>query len=106
MKSARTVLAILAALACSAPATADVTFTRKMDGRIMTGSMTGTSVQYIKGTRMRDDQKMAGAEVSSIIDVEAQQMIVLNHQRKEAELYDMSRIAAEFAKVPASEIQA
>ena len=106
MKLPRTLLAISTALACAAPATADVTFTRKMDGRIMTGSMAGTSVQYIKGTRMRDDQSMAGAEMSSIIDVNAQQMILLNHKRRQAEIYDMSKIAAEFSKIPVSEIEA
>lgn len=107
MKALRTACALTAAMACAAPAAADVTFKRKMDGKMMTGTISGTSVQYIKGTKMRDDQTMAGAEMSSIIDVATQQMIALDHKRRQAEVYDMAKIGAEVAsKLPAEGVQA
>jgi hypothetical protein len=107
MSPVRTVCALAAALACAAPAAADVTFKRKMDGKMMTGTMSGTSVQYVKGTKMRDDQTMAGAEMSSIIDVATQQMIALDHKRRQAEVYDMAKVGAEVAaKIPSADVQA
>ena len=107
MRPVRTVVALTTALACAAPAAADVTFKRKMEGRMMAGSMAGTSVQSIKGTKMRDDMTMAGTEMSSIIDVATQQMITLNHKTREAEVYDMASLGAELAaKVPLDDVQA
>ena len=106
MRPVRTACVLITALAFAMPAAADVTFKRKTDGKIMTGSMTGTSVQRMKGTRMRDDQTIGGMEMSSIVNIAAQQMITLNHKRREAEIYDMTRIGAELAKIPASDVQA
>jgi hypothetical protein len=106
MTRARIACALLAAAAIAAPAAADVTFRRKNDGRVMTGSLAGTSVQYIKGTKMREDQTIGGTEHSSIVDLSAQQMIVLNHARREAEVYDMTKIAVDMAKIPISDVQA
>lgn len=88
------------------PAAADVTFTQKMSGKSMMGALSGESIQQIKGTRMRSDQTIGGEQTSTIIDVQAQQMIVLNHRKREAELYDMTQVAAELAKVPMSDVTA
>jgi hypothetical protein len=107
MRPVRIACALVTALACAVPASADVTFKRKMDGKMMTGTMSGTSVQFIKGSKMRDDMTMAGNEMSSIIDVATQQMIALNHKNREAEIYDMAKIGAEVAaKMPTGEVQA
>ena len=107
MNRVRTACALAAALACAAPAAADVTFKRKLDGKMMTGSLAGTSVQSIKGSKMRDDMTMSGTEMSTIMDIATQQMISLNHKSREAEIYDMTKIGAEVAaKLPASDVQA
>lgn len=98
--------AVVTALALAAPAAADVTFKRKLDGKMMTGAMSGTSVQYIKGMKMRDDQTMMGNEMSTIIDVATGQMIALDHKRRQAEVFDMTKLGAEMSKLPISDVQA
>ena len=89
-----------------APVGADVTFKQKMSGKSMMGALSGDTTQLIKGTKMRSDQTMGGDQTSTIIDVEAQQMIVLNHRKREADVYDMTRIAADLAKIPMSDVTA
>jgi hypothetical protein len=107
MNRVRTACVLAAALACAAPAAADVRFKRKMDGKMMTGTMAGTSVQSIKGMKMRDDTTMSGMEMTTIIDVATQQMIALNHRSREAEIYDMTKVGAEVAaKIPGADVQA
>jgi hypothetical protein len=95
----------IVAAVMAAPAGADVTLKRKNDGKMMMGSMAGTGVQYIKGARMRDDQTVGGNETSTIIDVGAQQMVSLNHKRREALVYDMTKLSADLAKIPMSDIK-
>ena len=106
MRPVRTACVLISALGLAIPAAADVTFKRKTDGKMMAGSMAGTSVQFMQGTRMRDDQTIGGMETSSIIDVGAQRMVTLNHKRREAEIYDMTRIGAELAKIQVSDVKA
>jgi len=106
MRLFHTMCALATSLSLAAPAAADVTFKRKMDGRMMTGSMAGTSVQFIKGTKMRDDQTIGGSERSTIIDVASQRMIALDHKRRQAEVYDMTKVSEELSKLPISDVQA
>lgn len=106
MKRIRLAGALMICAAVAAPAAADVTLTQKQGGKSIAGAMSGESVQYIKGTRMRSDDTMGGQATSTIIDVAAQQMIVLNHKRKEAEVHDMTRMAADLAKIPVSNVRA
>jgi Domain of unknown function (DUF4412) len=100
-----TTLAVAALL--SAPAFADVTVNQKTTGKGAFGAaMSGDTVQYLKGSKMRIDQKRGDDEISTIIDADAQRMVSLNHKKKEAEIYDMTKMAAELAKIQASDIQA
>jgi hypothetical protein len=62
------------------------------------GAMSGESVLQISGTKMRMDQTMGDNRTSTIIDVGAQKMTVLNHEKKEADVYDMSKVAEDIAK--------
>jgi hypothetical protein len=106
MNRNRVIAAFVIWAAVAAPAAADVTFKQKISGKGMVGGGSGESVQYIKGTRMRTDQAVGGNQTSTIIDADAQQMTVLNHKRREAEVYDMTRIAADLAKIPVSDVKA
>lgn len=92
--------------AMAAPADADVTIKQKLTGKGMMAIAGGEGTQYIKGTRMRVDNAAGGNETSMIIDVNAQQMIVLNHKRREAEVNDMTKLSAEMAKLPVSDVKA
>lgn len=104
----RTVIAgcFLVCTALAASAGADVTFRQKMSGKAMMNMLSGETVQHIKGARMRADQTIGGEQNSTIIDLQAQQMIVLNHRKREAEVYDMTKVASELAKIPASDVTA
>ncbi len=65
----------------------------------------GESVTYIDGMRMRTDSTMKGKRFSTILDVEAQKMISLNHQKKRAEVYDLRELAAELRAVTSEGIE-
>lgn len=101
----RTALFLIAALA-AAPASAQVTLTQKTSGTGMGQNMSGDSVQYIKGAKMRTDQTMGGRKTSVIIDADAQQMILLDHGKREATITDMRKIAQDLAKIEASDVKA
>jgi hypothetical protein len=106
MKRDRVVAVFVVCAAVATPAAADVTFKQKVSGKGMIAAAAGDSVQFIKGARMRTDQAIGGKETTTIIDANAQQMTVLNHKRREAEVYDMTRIAADLAKIPMSDVKA
>jgi Domain of unknown function (DUF4412) len=96
----------LLCLGLAAPATADVTTKHKSGGKGMGGMMSGEMTQYVKGLKMRTDQNLAGQETTTIIDIAAKQMIVLHHAKKEADVFDMTKLSANMAKMPVSDIKA
>lgn len=106
MIRARVACVCMAAAAIAAPAAADVTFRRKNDIKVVGTVMSGTSVQFIKGTKMREDQTIGGMQMSTIMDAATRQMISLNHQKREAEVYDLAKLGAELAKISEADVQA
>lgn len=92
-------------LASASPAVADITTKQKMGGKGMGGALAGESTQYIKGLKIRTDQSVGGKATSTIIDAGAKQMMVIDHGKREAEVYDMSTLANSLAKIPVSEIK-
>jgi hypothetical protein len=99
--------AVLVSLAMAAAAEADVTLTQKTGGKMaMGGAASGVTTQYIKGMRMRVDEGMTGTPTSQIIDLAAQQLIVLNPKRREADIYDMTKLSAQITKGPAGDVTA
>jgi hypothetical protein len=105
---ARSLAIVVGAVWLAAPAFADVTVQQKTTGKGgIGGALSGTSVMYISGTKMRTDQTVGGDQTSTILDADAQKMIVVNHKKKEAEIYDMTKLSADIAKtVGTDEIQA
>jgi hypothetical protein len=98
-RTSTVVCALVFSWGVAAPALADVTVRQKNSGKGgIGGAMAGESVLQISGTKMRMDQTMGGDEMSTIIDVGAQKMTVLNHKKKEADVYDMSKVAQDIAK--------
>ena len=106
MKRARAACVCIAAAVVAAPAAADVTFKKKNDIKVVGTMMSGSSVQFIKGMKMREDQTTGGVQTSTIMDAATRQMVLLNHQKREAEVVDMSAIGAGLAKISESDIQA
>ena len=99
----------IALLCCAtaSPARADVTLKSKGSGTGMVGAVAGDMTQYIKGLKTRTDQTSgAGKQTSTIVDIAAKQMIVLNHDKKEADVIDMTNLSESLAKAGATDITA
>ncbi len=91
--------------AAASPALADVTMKSKGGGTGMVGDMTGGMTQYIKGLKTRTDQTSGkGRLTSTIIDLAAKRMIVLDHDTKEAQITDMAALSDTLAKAGATDI--
>lgn len=101
----RTAFFLIGMLA-AAPAAAQVTLTQTMSGTGMGQNMSGEGVQYIKGAKMRTDQTMGGKRMSVIIDADTQQMIVVDHDKREATITDMRKITQDLAKIEAGDVKA
>jgi len=95
--------AFLLAAALATPAAADVTLRQKTSAKMAMGGGSGEGVVQIKGTRMRTDDGATGS--TTIVDLGSQQMIVLNTKRRQAEVYDMTKLGADLAKLPISDVQ-
>jgi hypothetical protein len=90
--------ALLAGL-LAAPAYADVTVTSQVTGKGIGKMAESQSVSYIKGMKMRADSTLGGSPTSTIIDLEAQKFISLNHKKKEAQVLDMARLRQDMDKM-------
>jgi hypothetical protein len=106
MRYGHVITGFVLSLAMTTPAAADITLVQKTSGKGFGGMMSGDSKQYLKGTKMRTDQTIGGDETTTIIDAGALQMVVLNHKKKEAEVIDMAKMQADFAKLSTSDIKA
>jgi len=91
--------------AVASPALADVTLKSKGTGTGMVGAMSGDMTQWVKGHKTRIDQTTgAGRQTTTIIDIAAKQMIVLDHENKEAQVIDMTSLGESLAKAGAADI--
>jgi hypothetical protein len=94
----RSMLAAVLAFAISAPAYADVTIKSTVTGKGLGMSGTTTSVTYIKGLKMRAEATVGSKNVTSIYDVDAQKLYILNEKKKEADVWDMGAFSQELSK--------
>lgn len=76
------------------PALADVTVTSQVAGK----GGESQAVTYIKGLKMRSDSSVLGTPTTTIIDIEAQKFISINHKKKEVTIYDMAQFRQELDK--------
>jgi opacity protein-like surface antigen len=94
----RLALAALVVVAASAPAFADVTIKSTVTGKGMGMSGTMATTTYIKGNKMRSDTVAGDTTRTTIFDVDTQKMITFDSKKKEADVYDMQRMAEDMAK--------
>jgi hypothetical protein len=78
----------LGLLLAAAPAWADVTVTAQVTGRGKAAP--SEAVTYIKGLKMRSDSTLGDQPTSTIMDLEAQKFITINHKKKEATVYNFT----------------
>lgn len=89
----RTAVLALGVVTCAAPASADVKMVATMSGKMMGRTPSGQTITYIKGNKMRTDQALGGSELSTIMDVDAGELISINHKKKEAEIWNVADMA-------------
>ena len=107
MKSIRLFGLSLLCCAMAIPARADVTLKSKGGGSGVAGAVSGDMTQYIKGLKVRTDQTTGkGRETTTIIDMTAKQMIVINHESKEVDVIDMKNLSETLTKAGVSEVTA
>lgn len=89
-----TAVVALGLVASASTAFADVKLVAQMTGTMMGRTASGETVTQIKGNKMRTDQAMGGAQLSTIMDLDTGELITINHKSKEAEIWSI----ADFAK--------
>ncbi len=94
----RTFCAVVVVGLLAAPAVADVTLTSQVTGKGIGKAAESQSITYIKGLKMRTDSTLGGTPTSTIIDVETQKFISINHKKKEASVIDMAQFRHELDK--------
>lgn len=90
----------LGTLLVAGPAAADLTLTTTSTGKGMMGrAMEGESVSRIKAGKLRVDSTAGERAMTTIIDLDAQTMTVIDHKRKEAIVTDLREVQAAMQKV-------
>jgi hypothetical protein len=103
----RMAIAMLGAALMTGPAIADVTITATQQGKgMMAKAMTGEAVTRIKGGKMRGDTATSDGPTSTLIDLDAQTMAVLNHKAKEATVTDLTDLQAAMGKMTNNNVKA
>ena len=110
MTSVRVAIPVCTVLFCSlavTPAFADLTLKQKTSGKGAIGSMAeGESTTYVKGMKFRSDTTNGDRRTSMVMDAGTSQMIVFNHDKKEAEVYDMAKMGEQISElVSVSEVK-
>ena len=83
-------LVACATAALAFAAHADVTIKATATGKGFGISGNTASTTYIKGLKMRSDAKAGNKNISTIFDVDAQKMYILDVDGKEAQAWDMA----------------
>jgi hypothetical protein len=100
----RTTALILVTVLAAGTASADVTLTQTVAGKMGPMKMDGESVMVLKGHRMRTDAKVGDRNTTTIVDLDKQQFINLNHEKKEAEITDMSAVSTSLQAIGAGNV--
>lgn len=83
----------------ASPAFADVTITSQVTGKGLGKMADAQSISYIKGMKLRTDSVLGGNPTTTIIDLEGQKFISINHKKKEALVYDMAKFRQDLDKM-------
>jgi len=103
----RSILIALFSLALAAPSFADITMKATVVGKGVGMGGTMASTTFIKGSKMRSDIVMADTTRTTIIDMDTMKMYSFDGKKKEADVFDMTRLAADIGEsVQVSDIKA
>src|SRR5687768_5355837 len=93
----RLLLVACASVAITFAAYADVTIKATATGKGFGISGSTASTTYIKGLKMRSDATAGKKNISTIFDVDAQKMYILNVDDKEAQVWDMAAFSSKLS---------
>ena len=96
-------LVACATAAIAFPAHADVTIKATATGKGFGISGSTASTTYIKGLKMRSDATAGKKNISTIFDVDAQKMYILDVDDKEAQAWDMAAFASQLSSTVSAE---
>ena len=103
----RMAITLLGTVLMTGQAMADVTITATQKGKgMMASAMTGEAVTRIKGGKMRGDSSSGDAPTTTLIDLDAQTMAVLNHKAKEATVTNLGELQASMGKITNNNVKA
>lgn len=88
-----TAVVALGLVAWASTASADVKLVAQMSGKMVGRAPSGETVTYIKGHKMRTDQTMGGAQISTIVDLDAAKLTTINHKAKQFEVWNVADVA-------------
>ena len=94
----RSILVAIFAVALAAPSFADVTMKSTMVGKGMGMGGTMASTTFIKGSKMRSDTVMGDTTRTTIIDMDTMKMYSFDSKKKEADVYDMTKLASDIGQ--------
>jgi hypothetical protein len=94
----RSIPIALFSVALASPTFADVTVKSTVVGKGMGMGGTMATTTFIKGTKMRTDTVMGDTTRSSIIDMDTMKMYSFDSKKKEADVYDMTRLAGDIGQ--------
>lgn len=94
----RSILIALFSVALASPSFADVTVKSTVVGKGMGMGGTMATTTFIKGTKMRTDTVMGDTTRSSIIDMDTMKMYSFDSKKKEADVYDMTKLAGDISQ--------
>ena len=103
----RTLCTVMVVGLLATPARADVTVTAQVTGKGLGKAAESQSVTYIKGLKMRSDSTIGDTPTTTIIDIDAQKFISINHKKKEASVLAMAQFRQDLDKaVKSDEVKA
>jgi hypothetical protein len=71
----------------------------------MLGAASGDMTQHFKQAKLRIDQTTGGRQLSTIIDANVRQLVLLDHEKKQADVIDMASVGESLSKIGATDIQ-
>lgn len=92
-------LIVTCLLLAAVPAAADLTLTASNSGKGLAALADGETVTYFKGVRMRSDWQHKNKSFSTLFDLDARRMIMLDHRKKTAEIMTLAELGEAIAPV-------
>ena len=103
----RSILVALAIVTLASASFADVTMKSTVTGQGMGMGGTVNSTTFIKGAKMRTDTAIGDTVRTSIIDIDTMKMYSFDSKKKEADVFDISKLAGDIGqRVQVNDIKA